>query len=172
MLRRGRGCYRSRVSTHPSRITPGPLALALVALVSGTAAAQEQPRVPGELAVESRLVAPCCWTQTLDIHDSELATSLRAEIRARLRAGERPEAIEDRLAARFGERVRAVPRGRDPRGAVLAVVAIGMAAAALALGLALRRWSSRRAAEAPPAERARDAYDDRVSAELHALDEG
>jgi cytochrome c-type biogenesis protein CcmH len=60
--------------------------------------------------VESRLFAPCCWTQTVDVHASPLADELRTEITTRLGAGEAPRAVEDDLAARYGERIRAVPR--------------------------------------------------------------
>jgi hypothetical protein len=63
--------------------------------------------------IYGRLLAPCCWSQTLDIHDSELATQLRVEIAEWLRhvrSGDR-----GRHGSAFGERVRAVPRARDPR---------------------------------------------------------
>jgi len=90
-----------------------------------------------------RVLAPCCWTQTLDVHESELADQLRNEIVARLATGERGSAIEDDLARRFGERVRAVPRGRDPRQHVAWFTMAAMAASLLALLLLARRWSSR-----------------------------
>src|ERR1700743_1304827 len=53
-----------------------------------------QGNVPGASAIEGRLMAPCCWTQTIDIHDSEIALSMRHEIRRRLRNGESADAIE------------------------------------------------------------------------------
>ena len=144
-----------------------------LALVASRAHAQEAPRVPGELAIESRLLAPCCWTQTLDTHESELTTALREEIRTRLRAGESPASIEDRFVARYGERIRAVPRESDPRGLALGVAAVVMALAALVVARSLRRWSRPRTTEAPAApsaKRERDAYDDQIDAEVHALD--
>src|SRR5512140_1121487 len=68
-------------------------------------------KVPGAERLEGRLLAPCCWAQTLDIHGSEIANTLRREIRTRLKAGESPDAIEQSLVARYGERIRAVPDG-------------------------------------------------------------
>ena len=57
---------------------------------------------------------------------------------------------------------------------VLAAVALGMALAALAATRALRRWRCARPREVPagPSEPAatRDAYHDRIAAELEALD--
>jgi cytochrome c-type biogenesis protein CcmH len=143
-------------------------------LLAPWSAAAQPARAPGELAVASRLVAPCCWTQTLDVHDSPLAAALRDEIAARLRAGERPDGIEDDLARRYGERIRAVPRDHDPRSQVLAAVALGMALTALAVMRALGRWRRARPDDVPAAPReptaARDAYHDRIAAELEALD--
>ncbi|HTU57430.1 MAG TPA: cytochrome c-type biogenesis protein CcmH, partial [Polyangiales bacterium] len=103
-------------------------ALATVA----TSAAADASASAREL--EGRLIAPCCWTQTLDIHDSPIADQLRTEIATRLRAGEPAAKIEDDLAARYGEKIRAVPRGEDPRVALPIVVGAAMSVAVLWLG--------------------------------------
>jgi cytochrome c-type biogenesis protein CcmH len=57
--------------------------------------------------LERRLMAPCCWRETLDTHSSPLASQLRAEIRDRFAKGDSPQGIENDLAARFGPRIRA-----------------------------------------------------------------
>lgn len=132
------------------------------------------PHTPEETWLEGRLRAPCCWVQTLDVHASPLADELRREVRRRLRAGESADAIEGDFAARFGERVRAVPKGRDPRS-TLAIVAI--AAIALALGALLRvmrRWLRRGHAAMTPARVAAVPHDDaayeaRLDDELRAF---
>jgi cytochrome c-type biogenesis protein CcmH len=98
-----------------------------------------------ELAVQSRIVAPCCWNQTLENHASPLADALRAEIHTRIAAGEAAQLIEDDLAARYGERVRAMPRSREPRSWLAAFV---VAAMALSL-LGLVRWGRLQRASAP-----------------------
>ena len=130
----------------------------------------------GAHELESRLVAPCCWVQTLDIHESELATALRAEIAQRLQRGEAASAIEDDLAARYGERIRAVPRGQDPRRLIPAVIGAAMGATLLGVLVALRRWMRReRAAVAPltPVDvPGADEYEQRLDDELARLDEG
>lgn len=125
------------------------------------------------LALEGRLIAPCCWTQTLDVHESELAKSLREEIEERLARGERADVIEEDLVDRFGERMRAVPKGKDPRSAIPLVTAIAMLAVAAVLVVVLRRWTTKRATTTspPPPAHARDAYDERLDAELADLDD-
>lgn len=117
----------------------------------------------GEL--ESRLFAPCCYTQTLDVHESDLASELRREIHARIGAGEPLQHIEDDLAARYGERIRAVPRGRDPRGFIPFVLALIMA---VSFGVLLRLgmgWRRRAVPVVPPAAES-EAFDAALDAEL------
>jgi cytochrome c-type biogenesis protein CcmH len=98
--------------------------------------------------LEQRLVAPCCWVQTLDVHDSPVAQELRAEIHRRLLAGEPASKIEADMVARYGERIRAMPPG-NPLAKVAAAVSGAVALAALLLVLMVRRWVKRdRAAQA------------------------
>jgi cytochrome c-type biogenesis protein CcmH len=145
----------------------------LAAPTSGSSA-ESAPPSDAERALQERLIAPCCWTQTLDVHVSEISTQLRAEIRARLARGEAKEAIEDDFAARFGEKIRAVPKGKDPLKRVPLVVGLAMLASAVGLVLVLRRWTRRSDGEPPPQEEPRDPrsdeYDQRLNDELKGLD--
>ncbi len=87
-----------------------------------------------EAILEGRLMAPCCNVQTLDVHASPLADELRAEIHRRLLAGDEPAAIEADLVARYGDTIRAAPKGRDSRtdfAVVLSAAAVGAAVAAV-----------------------------------------
>jgi cytochrome c-type biogenesis protein CcmH len=99
-------------------------------------------KVPGAERLEGRLLAPCCWTQTLDIHGSEIANALRREIRTRLKVGEAPEAIEQSLVARYGERIRAVP-DRVPLNTMGTLGWLAVAASAVFLAYVLRKWRKR-----------------------------
>lgn len=152
------------------------LACALLLLGTGVTHAQATPaeKAAQARALQGRLLAPCCWVQTLDVHESELATTLRAEIDQRLARGETGEVIEDDLAARYGERVRAVPRGKDPRMVVPLAVGLAMLATLLGLGFALWRWT-RASREVPCATQLsteKDAYDERLDEELARLGDG
>lgn len=146
-------------------------------MLFAVASAHAEPRVDGELALEQRLVAPCCWVQTLDVHDSPVAKDLRAEIHRRLLAGEPAQKIEADLVVRYGERIRAMPPG-NPLAKTAAVVLGAVALAALLLVLLVKRWVKRdrtaQAADAPANDAtdaaARDEYDDRLDDQLRKMD--
>jgi cytochrome c-type biogenesis protein CcmH len=123
--------------------------------------------------VYGRLIAPCCWNQTLDIHDSEISTQLRVEIAERLKQGETSLVIEDDLARRFGERIRAVPRARDPRQSMALTVISAMVLSLLGLFALALRWTRRRALlldvhgdDTALADELRAEYDERLDREL------
>lgn len=132
----------------------------------------EDTPAPGERALLGRLRAPCCWQQTLDVHNGPMADALRAETRKRLWAGEPAEHIEADFAARYGERVRAVAQG-DP----IAGVSLGIIAASLVLAggllMLIRKWQRAGTTKAPsrPLQASRDIYDERLDDELRAMSE-
>jgi cytochrome c-type biogenesis protein CcmH len=115
------------------------LALAAVAVAAGAArAATLDDRV---YAVASRLMCPVCAGQTVAESDSAVAREMRGVIRAKLEAGETPDAILNFFVGQFGDGVLAEP----PRRGVALFLYIGPAAA-VAAGLALaavliRRWT-------------------------------
>jgi cytochrome c-type biogenesis protein CcmH len=138
---------------------------------AATGQAEHPDHAVGEEAVFMRLLAPCCWQQTLDVHDSPLATELRGEVRALLRTGQSPEAIEQAMVARYGDRIIALSR-EDPLDSVsvaLAFVALAVGAALIWAGLRWVRASPSDAEEGKP--KGRDAYDDRLDAALEELDD-
>lgn len=129
---------------------------------------------PGERELLKRLVAPCCWNQTLDSHQGAAPDGFRAEIRSRLYAGETPAQIEADYVVRYGERVRAASQSRAMGwAAVLAgVVVIGAGAAVARMVLRWRKQSPvLPEASGAKGEAARpDALDERLDAELRAMD--
>ncbi len=138
-------------------------------------------KVPGAERLEGRLLAPCCFAQTLDIHGSEIASTLRHEIRSRLKAGETADVIEASLVARYGEKMRAVP-DRVPLDKMGGIGWFGVALAAGFIGLVLWRWRQRGVAQAAdltgPGETPKksgsegsEASDDQLESELHRLDD-
>jgi cytochrome c-type biogenesis protein CcmH len=141
-------------------------------LVSLAARATAEPRITGELAIESRLMAPCCWVQTLDVHDSPLASELRAEIRNKLTRGVSAADIESDLVARYGERLWAIPPDHDPRTSIMGIGFGALALALIGLFALAQRWR-RMPASAPaiePTAGAADELDLRLDAELRDLD--
>lgn len=126
--------------------------------------------------VERRVLSPCCYMEPLLTHASPLASELRTEIASRAAAGESAEAIEDSLVVRYGERVRALPRGLvlEPFG----LLALVLPLLGALLGLVLWRRRSAARAHARPAAPDRgaspqaddDALAERLDDELAALD--
>ena len=51
------------------------------------------------LHAQRRLMAPCCYTQTIDVHSSDIAETMRQEVLHMVRSG-----TEERLAWRGGVR--------------------------------------------------------------------
>lgn len=148
-------------------------------VILGPAAAAQAPgttmEVQGERAIQSRLLAPCCWNGTLDSHESPLADQIRGEIRERLRRGEAGASIEADLIHRYGDRIRAVPRDGDTRPMVPVLVAVAMAISSTLLIRFVRRRIRRADKVAPAAPSGpgapRDDYDARLDEELARLDD-
>ncbi len=133
--------------------------------------------VEGASRLEGRIMAPCCWMQTIDIHGSPISDELRAEIRRRLKAGETPEAIEASFVQRYGPKILAVPNS-SPLGGVATALAIAFGGAGVAGYFMLKRWSragdKARAKPAPEdgsagAAPKRDALDERLDRELSEI---
>jgi cytochrome c-type biogenesis protein CcmH/NrfF len=59
----------------------------------------------------SRIVAPCCWRQTINNHYSQEAQQVAREIRAMLADGLTEDQTEQRLVAKYGVRILAEPPG-------------------------------------------------------------
>jgi cytochrome c-type biogenesis protein CcmH len=95
-------------------------------------------------------MAPCCWNQTLEIHDSKLASALRVELRGRLSRGETSQAIEHDLVRRYGPRILAAPGEGDSRQHIVWITALAMSLALVALVIAALRWRARASAVPTP----------------------
>jgi cytochrome c-type biogenesis protein CcmH len=139
----------------------------------GTVVRELEKEAPGERELLGRLVAPCCWNQTLDVHSGSTPDQLRAEIRTRLLAGEDPAAIEADFIARYGERVRASSDSASLGSAGFVVMSLAVLAG-LGLVYAVRRWlrtaRAARVEEAAGATDTSDALDARLDDELRAMD--
>ena len=61
--------------------------------------------------IEGKLMAPCCYSQTIDVHDSEIAQQMRGEVTAMVLAGESEHEVLDYYKTEYGESILAVPDG-------------------------------------------------------------
>jgi len=69
-----------------------------------TVSAAEVKRIAG------KLMAPCCWSQTADVHTSGLAKEMQVQIRSALQQGYTEPQILAAFVAEYGERILAQPR--------------------------------------------------------------
>jgi cytochrome c-type biogenesis protein CcmH len=111
---------------------------ALLALVHLCASGFAQS-LPSATAFESRLYAPCCYGGTLDIHESDLARALRAEIEARIARGETTESIQADFVSRYGSELLAA-RSDVPLEGMGVVVASLMLLAGCGVAYVSWRW--------------------------------
>ena len=68
--------------------------------------------------IEDNLIAPCCWTQPVSEHYSEVAEKIRKEVHAMVAAGKSRDEILDYFVAQYGERILAAPRAKGFNGLV------------------------------------------------------
>ena len=143
------------------------LVFALVSLFTLSAHAQESDAQLRSLY--GHFVAPCCWTESLTLHDSPLAVSLREELRGRVLRGETTESIEAEMVARYGERVLSTPPGYPWIAGVL--VLLIAAAGAMMFRVRGRAAPVAPLADAPPATAADAALDARIDQALREMDD-
>lgn len=93
--------------------------------------------------VERMLMAPCCYTQTIDVHSSDIAAKMRSEVRAMTIAGKSEREIYNFYRNLYGEQILAVPDGALGRVAFAIPITVTTVATGVLLML-LRRFHQRR----------------------------
>lgn len=147
------------------------VAVLLALLGAGSAAAEDLTSEQEALArkIEGELIAPCCNTQTVDVHESEAAELIKSQIRMMVAQGKAEDEIMETFVAQYGETILAAPRasGFNLVAYVLPVVIALIAAAAIAYMVI--RWR-RRPAEVEtvpvPVESSAPQTDDALRARL------
>lgn len=61
------------------------------------------------MALQKQLVSPCCWSQTLNNHHSEIAGQMRKEIRQMQEAGKSDQEIVTHYVTQYGNRILSQP---------------------------------------------------------------
>lgn len=127
-------------------------------------------------AIDAMLIAPCCFSQQVSVHQSAAADEVRHDVRARLAAGQTREQILDAYVSRYGKRILAEPPaiGFD---LTLYIMPVVMMAASLGLITAVLRRFTRSAFPTVPAStvdgagvRAEPSLEERLDDELRDLD--
>jgi cytochrome c-type biogenesis protein CcmH len=61
--------------------------------------------------IEERLLAPCCYTQSIAEHGSDIAVQMRSEVTEMVAEGKTEEEIVDHYRNMYGDRILVVPDG-------------------------------------------------------------
>ncbi len=153
------------------------LALLPVPAFAQTQATQHSGSVeisnPKEKGVFQQLRCMCgtCPRELLSTCACSTAEETRARIRMQLSRGELPQKIIDDYVGEYGSAALAIPPNSGGMRAIYVVPLAGIAAAGIGLAFLLKKW--RGGTPPPPPEGGapkRDAYDDRIDAELRDLD--
>jgi len=130
---------------------------------------------PGQKAdkvreIEDNLIAPCCWSQPVSQHDSEIAQQIRNEVSSMVAAGKTRDEILNFYVARYGERILVTPRAKGFNALVYILPWAALPLGAWVLILLLRKLRSPVPSPAPsPVADSR--YDSVIEKEMRELDE-
>jgi cytochrome c-type biogenesis protein CcmH len=121
--------------------------------------------------IASKLMAPCCWSSTVNAHQSPAAEEAKVQIRGALQQGYTEQQILDSFVAAYGERILAKPKavGFNLMAWILPAIAILLGSIGAWKFL---RHSSQPQAEIKPAVPAPrdDPYAQRLERELEEFD--
>ena len=154
-----------------------PFVLGVLLLIAPVAAAQPaadpaQEREARQL--EAMVIAPCCWSQQVSVHQSPAADEMKKDIRKRLAVGQTRQQILDAFVAQYGEQILAEPpaRGFTRTLYVLPVLLFVLSAGVVAVLIKrmARKPALAGAQPAGPPAVAGDTYDARLNDELRDLD--
>ena len=123
--------------------------------------------------IEALVIAPCCFSQQVSVHNSPAATEVRRDIRVRLAAGQDRTRILAAYTAEYGDRILAEPPARGFNRLLYVLPPIlGLAGIGLLFVVVrnfTRRGRTATAARPAPAT-APGELDDRLDEELRNLD--
>lgn len=121
--------------------------------------------------IAGKLIAPCCWKQTVDVHPSSASDKIKAEIEAALIKGQTEEQIIERFVAEYGERILATPKPTGFNLSLWILPGLILLGGSLVLVVYLRHVSKSKAdknAVQPPSIDESELK--RVEKELHEMD--
>jgi cytochrome c-type biogenesis protein CcmH len=122
--------------------------------------------------IEDSLIAPCCWSQPVSQHDSEVSQQIRDEVSAMVAAGKSRDDILDFFVARYGERILATPRAKGFNTLVYILPWAALPLGAWALILLLRKLRLPVQAPAPSSSPMLDSrYASVIEKEMREMDE-
>jgi len=123
--------------------------------------------------LESKPMAPCCMTNTVDVHESGASFEIRREIREMLADGKSEQEILDRYVDEYGPQILSMPVAEGFSLLPYLFPLIFVVLSGWFLIVAIRRWRAAEPAETPSAQApppADGVYAERLRRELEQLD--
>lgn len=120
--------------------------LLLLLAAAAAVAAGDEKLEEHAIAIEGKLMAPCCWSSTISQHYSTTADEIRRDIRSMLNAGKSEREILDHYVSIYGERILASPSARGFNLLAWLLPGIFFIACAFYVVLLLHRWTLSRSA--------------------------
>ena len=120
--------------------------------------------------IEDHLIAPCCWSQPVSQHYSEVAEQIRKEVSEMVAAGKSRDEILDYFVSQYGERILATPRPKGFNTMVYILPCVALIVGAWLLYVLLKRLRSPISSPVP-APLPGDRYASIIEKELKDLEE-
>jgi len=122
--------------------------IATLVIASALAPTPDQTKTIANL--EDRLMAPCCYSQTIRVHMSAEAEQMREEVTGMVLAGKSEQDIIKYYKAKYGETILVVPDGEAGQIAFSVPIIVALSAyGLLAFGIGRRLTRRTMQAEAP-----------------------
>jgi cytochrome c-type biogenesis protein CcmH len=148
-------------------------AAAFILAFSLVSPAAPQAREETAREIEGMLIAPCCWSQPVSQHYSEVADQIRKEVRQLLAAGKSKQEILDYYVAEYGERILASPRPHGFNLLAYILPVTSLLTGLVVIAVFLRKWTMRPAAALPADDvptAGNDQYSARIERELREFE--
>jgi cytochrome c-type biogenesis protein CcmH/NrfF len=128
--------------------------LLLAASIPWLASAETEAAMKARIArLENAVLAPCCYTEPVSRHNSEIALRIQLEIKSFVESGKSDREILDNYAALYGAKVLVDPDVEPPFWSQWTPWALTVAGT-LALAAMVWRWRARVTAQSVPASSA------------------
>ncbi len=123
-------------------------------------------------AIEALLIAPCCWSQQVSVHQSPVTDEIRQNVRKLLAEGKSRQQIVDAYVAEYGDRILAEPPARGFNRLFYVGPWLFLVASIGLVVVVIRRLRTPAPAAAAPGPSARPTEDEseRIDEELRNLD--
>ena len=154
------------------------IAALAAALLSAPAALAQPAADPAQekeaKQIEAMVIAPCCWSQQVSVHQSPAADEVRKDIRKQIAEGKTRQQILDAYLAQYGERILAEPPARGFTRTLYVLPVLLLVLSGVVLSFVVTRMARQPAlaggSAEPPAAESRDAYGEKLNEELRDLD--